>query len=350
MFRHVSRADLIPIRQRPRSSRKLQEDLIRCQLENITGGGSGGSAQGASTMLTVLPEGYTRQARATCWRLSIRRPTMTCTAQQMITVEQAKASHLQAQLNLEIASLAVREYRDGNVQETLKAMEGSIALARSDLSRAVDHLGWTKRMNEKGYSSVATIVSEQHSVSLLDFSLKKQLMSFDLFQRFTQPKTEKTLEEQVMAAQTTLNNEKLRLQRQLDRLALLKKQVDRCTIRAPHDGVLYYVKTRSAADPSPIEEGMVVRQRQELFYLPDLSEMEAQVVLNESIVDRVRPGLRHDPLRSVPNLVLEGHVVSVGEIPKREVAQGGNRETRPMSAFTSASSTSSVSPRGSSRA
>ncbi len=54
--------------------------------------------------------------------------------QQLITVEQAKASHLQAQLNHEISLLAVREYRDGTVQETLKGMEGSIALARSDLS------------------------------------------------------------------------------------------------------------------------------------------------------------------------------------------------------------------------
>src|SRR5277367_2638628 len=72
--------------------------------------------------------------------------------QQIITVEQAKASHLQAQLNHEIALLAVREYRDGTVQETLKGLEGSIALAKSDLSRSQDHLTWTVRMKEKGYS------------------------------------------------------------------------------------------------------------------------------------------------------------------------------------------------------
>ncbi len=76
--------------------------------------------------------------------------------QQLITVEQAKASHLQAQLNHEIALLAVHEYSDGTVQETIKGMEGTIALARSDLSRAQDHLTWTKRMSEKGYASAAT--------------------------------------------------------------------------------------------------------------------------------------------------------------------------------------------------
>ena len=112
--------------------------------------------------------------------------------QQAITVEQAKASHLQAQLNHEIAILAVREYRDGTVQENLKAMEGSIALARSDLSRAKDHLTWSERMKEKGYSSQAQIVSEKHSVSQIELALAKQITSLELFQRFTLPMTEKS--------------------------------------------------------------------------------------------------------------------------------------------------------------
>jgi len=324
-FRHVSRADLIPFVNAPGRLESSRRTVIRCQLENITGGGAGGSAQGSSIMLTLLPEGSTvKQGDVLATLDSSTYDDLY--QQQLITVEQAKSSHLQASLDLEIAMLAVRKYRDGDVQETLKSMEGSIALARSDLSRAVDHLGWTKRMNQKGYSSPAQIVSETHSVSLLDFSLKKQLMSFDLFQRYSQPKTEKTLEKQVLAAQTSLNNATLRLQRQLDRLALLKKQVERCTIRAPHDGVLYYMKNAMRRQSAPIAEGMSVRQRQELFYLPDMSEMEVQVVLNESIVDRVRPGLRAAVrFEALPNLVLEGLVISVGQIPKRERVETDNQ-------------------------
>ncbi|MFI5460128.1 MAG: efflux RND transporter periplasmic adaptor subunit, partial [Isosphaerales bacterium] len=68
------------------------------------------------------------------------------------------------------------------------------------------------------------------------------------------------------------------------------------------------------------------RQRQELFYLPDLSEMEVQVVLNESIVDRVRPGMRAAVrFEALPKLVLEGVVVSVGQIPKRERVESDNQ-------------------------
>ncbi len=78
-------------------------------------------------------------------------------------------------------------------------------------------------MNEKGYASPAQIVSEQHSVSQLELSLSRQLTSLELFQRFTLPKTEKNLQGQVKSAETSLGNEDLRLQRQLDRLERCSK-------------------------------------------------------------------------------------------------------------------------------
>jgi HlyD family secretion protein len=239
--------------------------------------------------------------------------------QQTITVEQVKASHLQAQLDSEIALLAVREYRDGTVHETLKGMEGLIALARSDLTRAQNHLQWTERMREKGYASPAQIVSEKQTVRQLDLALQHQLTSLELFQRFTLPKTERSLQGQVKSAETSLGNATLQLQRQVERYETLQKQVNRCTIRAPHAGVLYYYN-----DPNPrghsavIDEGMSVRQRQSLFYLPDLSEMEAQVAVNESVVDRILPGQRVSiTFEALPKLALSGHVESIGQIPTR---------------------------------
>ncbi len=69
---------------------------------------------------------------------------------------------------------------------------------------------------------------------------------------------------------------------------------------------------------------MPVRQRQALFYLPDLTEMEIQVALNQSVVDRIRPGLRvRARFEALPQLELPGEVVSVNQIP---VQQGANGE------------------------
>ena len=320
LFTHVSRTDLAPVLNAPGLLESSKSTLIVCELENIAGVSGGGS-----TMLTVLPEGTPVKRGDVLARLDSS-TYEEMLRQQAITVEQAKASHLQAQLNHEIALLAVREYRDGTVQATLKGMEGSIALARSDLSRAQDHLTWTKRMKEKGYSSQAQIVSEEHTVSQLELALAKQLTALELFQRFTLRITEKSLQGQVTSAETALANETLRMRRQLERFALLKKQVDRCTIRAPHDGVLLYSQNRRQG--IAIEEGMPVRQKQSLFSLPDFSEMQVQVYLNESVVHRVVPGQRVSvTFEALHNVILKGRVTSVGQIPVRMIVRSsGDRQ------------------------
>lgn len=307
-FRPVNRVNLNPVLNAPGRLDSAKMTVVKCELENIAGASGGGS-----TILSVLPEGSHVKRGEILARLD-GSTYEEMLRQQAITVEQAKASHLQAQLNHEIALLAVHEYRDGTVQETLKGMEGSIALARSDLSRAQDHLTWTKRMNEKGYASSAQIVSEKHTVAQLELALQRQVTAMELFQRFTLPKTERSLQGQVKSAETSLGNEDLRLQRQLERYESLKKQVERCTIRAPHDGLLLYHKDRRQS--AIIEEGMVVRQNQVLFDLPDLSQMEVQVVVNESVVHRVTPGQRVTvTFEAAPRLILGGWVESVGQIP-----------------------------------
>jgi RND family efflux transporter MFP subunit len=179
-------------------------------------------------------------------------------------------------------------------------------------------------MSKKGYTSVAQIQTERHSVSLMEFALEKQLMAMNLYQKFSQPKTEKTLQRQVTATRATLANEKLKLQRQVDRLAAIDKQVAFCTIRAPHEGVLYYVKNGDRRrGQNAIEEGMAVRQKQELFYLPDLSELEVHMALNESVVNRVRPGFRaRVRFEALPDVEVEGEVVTINQMPASQAADG----------------------------
>jgi HlyD family secretion protein len=307
------RTDLAPILNAPGRLESAKRTVIRCQLENIAGLTTGG----ASTMLWVIPEG-TAVKQGDLLATFDKSNYEEMLRQQEITVEQGKASRLQAKLDLEIAHLAVKEYHDGIVEETLKGMEGSLALARSNLTLAADHLSWTAKMSDKGYLSIAAIVSEKISMSQMQFAVNKQLWAMDLYQRFTQPKTERTLERQVTAAATTLGNEDLRLQRQLDRLKALTKQVEYCTVRAPHDGVLfYYTDPRSRGrNQVVIEEGMSVRQRQELFYLPDLTELEVQMALNESVVNRVRIGMKTKiRFEALPDLEVDGEVVSISQFP-----------------------------------
>ena len=240
--------------------------------------------------------------------------------QQVITVEQAKASHLQARLNLEIARLAVVEYRDGLVEETLKAMEGSLALARSNLSLAEDHLDWSQKMNGKGYSSSADdrlgkvqrlpdgIRAEQ--AALGDGSLPAVHAAQDRKEPSaagddrTRPRSPtKSSSSSARSIGWPSSRSKSSTARFV-RLTMVSCIITKTPI----------ARSRNQA---VIEEGMSVRQRQELFYLPDLSELEVQMALNESVVNRVQPGNADQSADSkrCPDLELDGEVVSIGQFP-----------------------------------
>ena len=283
------------------------------------------ATSGSSTIVWVIPEGSAVKKGEVIAKLDAS-TYEEMLRQQTIVVEQAKASHVQATLDHEIAKIALREYLDGLVKETVQEMEASIALAKANLTTAGERLEWTKKMKSKGYASIAQIQTDTQTYMTSDLTLQRLVTAYELFKKFTLPKTQMTLEADITTTGTTLDSEQVKLNRQVERFELLKKQVDRCSIKAPHDGVVYYYvnpNPRRDSDNSQIEEGMAVRQEQKLFFLPDLSEMEVLVILNESVVDRVSPGLRAKvEFEALPAVSIEGAIASVGEIPNRENQRG----------------------------
>lgn len=324
-FQRVGQTRLEPFLSAPGRVESSRRTVVRCELENMAAAGGVSATSGASTVIWVIPEGSSVKAGDVIARLDASNYEELL-RQQTIVVEQAKASHLQAKLDNEIAKIALREYLDGLVKETVQEMEASIALARSNLTQAGERLEWTKKMKNKGYASIAQIQTDTQTYMTSDLTLQRQVSAYELFKRFTLPKTRKTLEADITTSQTTLDSEEVKLNRQVERFKLLQKQVARCTIKAPHDGVVYYYvdpNPRPGSESTQIEEGMAVRQEQRLFYLPDLSQMEVQVILNESVVDRVRPGLRASvEFDALPRVRLEGSIATVGQIPNRENQRG----------------------------
>ena len=124
---------------------------------------------------------------------------------------------------------------------------------------------------------------------------------------WTAPRQLRILENNVLAAEATLKYQTSRLNRNLERLAKLEKGVQNCTIRAPHDGFVIYANDQRRE--IRIEEGMYVRQKQDLMYLPDLNQMEVVANLHESIMPEVAKGMRASVVvEGMPGRKLEGHV------------------------------------------
>jgi HlyD family secretion protein len=85
-------------------------------------------------------------------------------------------------------------------------------------------------------------------------------------------------------------------------------------VRAPHDGLVVYA--RPSDDGARVMVGASVRQKQDLFYLPDLRHMEVQTVLHETVVPRVRAGMPvWVRVEALSDRTLPGRVVSISPLP-----------------------------------
>ncbi|MDR3634858.1 MAG: efflux RND transporter periplasmic adaptor subunit, partial [Isosphaeraceae bacterium] len=186
-----------------------------------------------------------------------------------------------------------------------------------ELERAQDRMRWTQRMNQKGYVSAGQVASERVSLRRAELALTQGRLALDVYQRFSAKKNLRELESHVSSAEAVLKFQESRLRRNEERLANLARQVESCTIRAPHDGYLIYANESNRN--FVIEPGTTVHLRQKLFYLPDLTQMEVATLVHESVIGQVENGQRaRVHVEALPDRVLEGHVVSVGRLPTRD--------------------------------
>jgi HlyD family secretion protein len=311
----VRRADLSVTTSAAGRVDSSERTVIDCRLEQLAVGVRGNvmSGGGASTILSIVPDGtMVEKGDVLCVLDSTDYEEML--RQQLMTVSRAQADHKQAELNVEVARLALSEYQDGSMAENLKALETRIVLAEAESERATERLEWTRRMFAKGYAPKSQVTTDEFVLAKARNELEDGREALRLFRKYYAPKYLKVLENEIQGAEAVLRFQDARLQRNEERRDLLQHQVDSCTIKAPHDGFLIYANEERRS--IQIEPGMMVRQRQKLFYLPDLAHMEVEALLHESVVNDVQPGMPAKvAFEGLNNRVLEGYVKSVAPLP-----------------------------------
>jgi HlyD family secretion protein len=257
--------------------------VVRCQVQNVRG------KKSATTVLTLTHEGTVVKAGDVLCRLDAS-DYEELERRQRIGVSQARADHRRAELDVEAATTALNELRGGYYRLRKQELEGRMALTRAQVTQCTDRLEWSRRMLARGYASRAQVASETSLLEKAAFAQAQAERESRGFEAYEFPRAVLERRYQVESARSDLLYQAARLRREEERLTDLRRQVDECTIRAPHGGVLLYAHKPKRG--VRIEEGMAVHQNQELFYLPDLSRMEVQVLLHETVVARVRPGMR----------------------------------------------------------
>ena len=259
---------------------------IDCELEAVSEDGS--RMPGEFTIIEIIPNGTRVKKGDMLCRFDASK-LEEAARRQAIEVERAVAEHRQAELDLEASRAGLLAYRDGEAVQLAEGMRGRVALARADLTRAVERLAYSRRMQKLGYVSPDAVYAEEKSVLTQRNTLGQSERELKIHTIFTVPKTVRDLQGQVQANEERLSFAALQRKNSEGRLKHLRGLVEKCTVRAPHDGMAVHFNVYD--DDLSLREGSKVHQGQPLFYLPELNKLIANVMLHESIAHRVKVGM-----------------------------------------------------------
>jgi multidrug efflux pump subunit AcrA (membrane-fusion protein) len=303
---HVKPANLpVTVTERGNLESSKNEDVY-CKVE------------GQTTIIMILPEGSPVKKGQLVVELdsSSLKDQLT---NQVIATKGAEAAYLNAKLTREVAEIAVIEYVEGIFKQDEQTVRGEIALADSNLKRAQDRLEWSNRMMDKKYLSVAQNMSDRLALDQSKFNFEQSLTKKKVLMEYTKDKTVKELKAEVEKARSDELAKEQTWQLEKDKEAKLRRQIDNCKLVAPNDGLVVYANDpgRNFGSNQPqIEEGATVRERQKIFSLPDITKMQVNTKVHESMVDRIRPDLRaRIKVDAFADQVLTGTVLDVAPLP-----------------------------------
>ncbi len=233
---------------------------------------------------------------------------------QKIAYEKARAAMIQAEKDHAAAVIAVEEYTEGTFKKELRMAESNVTAATERLQATRNTLSYGERMFRKGYITPQQLEAQKSAVDRAELDLGTAEISLDVLNRFTKPKMITGLESVRDAAAARLDSEQASLDLEKAKLDRLNTQLEQCTITAPKAGLVIYANGRNRDREAEIKEGTMVRERQVILQLPDLTKMRADVEVHEAKVDKIRPGMKAKV--RVQGREFTGEVTSVANRPE----------------------------------
>ena len=261
--------------------------------------------------------------------------------QATVTFENQKTQNetmlAEAKLQLALDELGLQQYEDeegGTFQLDLQLLDLNIQTAEANrLIRQTDLKG-TEQLAKLGYRSKGDLEQARLAALSADTEVARQVSTRKEMVDYTYRKTKMELEGKVATAKRNMlqvdrNNQAALLQaeaakigadrafnKEKEKLAKYKKQLERCKIFAPHGGMATYAVDRDGK--SRMAEGKTVYERQRIITLPDLSAMEVKTGVHESVLDSIQEGLPATiTVDAFPNHKFKGRIKSVAVLADR---------------------------------
>ena len=192
-----------------------------------------------------------------------------------IRYAQAKSWVDQVRSILEVNQITQREYRDGIFPQDLQLIRQYILTCRVEKERAKRNAVWSRDMADKGFRTKAQLKADVLVRAADQHRSRGSRGHARTAREVHGPKILKSLEAKIKAIESDRKNQEASFELEKQRLARLQKCIDNCTLRAPGDGILVYVKQTNGWGrvEASIDQGVTVREGQPIFQLPDPKHM-----------------------------------------------------------------------------
>jgi HlyD family secretion protein len=263
-----------------------------------------------------------------------------------VTKNQAQSEIDKAELAYELAKMDLQKYLEGDFPAELKTSEVRLTLTRADLKRAEEKLKGSHRLAEKNFITTTELEADQQAAlkAQLDLELaeenRKVLTDFTHRRMMAQLESDVSQSEMalervqrkahadIVQAEADLKAKEAQFRQEQGKFEKNKEQLVKTKIYAPTDGLVVYATSsgggggyRGGGSQEPLDEGQMVRERQELIHLPKDSLFKASVQVHESSLAKIRPGL---PVivtaDGVPGQSYRGRVSRIAPLPDAQSA------------------------------
>ncbi|MCA9248273.1 MAG: hypothetical protein KDA42_14190 [Planctomycetales bacterium] len=259
---------------------------IRCEVEGRK------TNSGGIAILEIVPEGKEVKEGDFLVRLDSSALDVELT-QQKISVTTSEAVAVQAKNAYETAIIAKKEYLEGTLKQEQQSIQSEIFVAEENLRRAKEYLGYSRRLAEKGYVTSLQLEADQFAVDKAKNELEAAQTKLDVLMEFTKAKQVKQLESDIVSTKAAWEAETERYELEKKELAEIQDLVNKCVIYAPKAGQVKYAHRRDSRGNSDfvVEEGAMLREGQVIIRLPDPTQMEVKITVNESAIDMVHENM-----------------------------------------------------------
>ncbi len=237
------------------------------------------------------------------------------------------------QLAVNLAELALRSWKEGDVIAKRQELELAVQTAQKDFDRLEKKFESSKTLYEQKFLSKDELDQDEIALLRADAALKKAKLSQNVYEQYTYEKERQQKESDLSQAQGELERATERLVSELsqatenvaakrnylikreEQLANKQDQLDKCVARAPAPGMVVYASSLGdrRGEDERLRVGRSLWRNQLVMIIPDTEKMVARVKVNEALSGLIQKGQRATIVcDAYPDNILEGVVNSVG--------------------------------------